>query len=157
MKKVIYFLLTAIVFISWLSCASLETPLTEVPKVQRIIEVNKPKDELYKLSNEWMAKTFKSSKAVIQYQDKEEGVIVGKGFTSVKYLGYVDTYFTMTIEVKDEKLRVTLEDIYLHQIIQSIEVESPLDLQQQWDKAKPELEEIIDRLEAYVKEEAEEW
>ena len=157
MKKVIYFLLTAIVFISWLSCASLETPLTEVPKVQRIIEVNKPKDELYKLSNEWMAKTFKSSQAVIQYQDKEAGVIVGKGFTSVKYLGYVDTWFTMTIEIKDNKLRATLEDIYIYQSIQRALLESPITNQEQWDKAKPELEKIIDRLEAYVKEEAEEW
>jgi len=153
MKKVIYFILTLVVFISWFSCASLETPLTEVPKVQRIVRVNKTKDELYKLSNEWMVKTFKSPKAVIQYQDKEEGIIVGKGFTSVKYLGNADTWFTITIEIKDKKMRITLEDIY----VSSGKFDMPFEIQQHWDKAKPELENIIDRLEDYVGKEAEEW
>ncbi len=153
MKKFIYFILTLVIFISWFSCASLETPLTEEPKVQRIIKVNKPKDELYKLSNEWMVKTFKSSKAVIQYQDKEEGIIVGKGFTSVKYLGNADTRFTITIEIKENRMRVTLEDIY----VSSGKFDMPFEIQQHWDKAKPDLEKIIDLLEAYVGKEAEEW
>ena len=157
MKKVIYSILTLVILISWISCATLETPLTEVPKVQRIIEVDKTKDELYKLSNEWMAKTFKSSKAVIQYQDKEEGIIVGKGVTVVDLVFPVDTWFTMTIEIKDKKLRVTLEDIYFYTSYQSTELETPITNQEQWDKAKPELEEIVARLEAYVGKEAEEW
>ncbi len=59
----------------------------------------------------------------------------------------------MTIEVKENRMRVTLEDIY----ISSGAIDIPLEIQQQWDKAKPELEEIIDRLETYVKEEVEEW
>ena len=153
MKKVISLILTFVVFISWFGCASLDTPLTEEPKVQRIIEVNKLKDQLYKLSNEGMSKIIKSSKAVIQYQDKKEGVIVGKGFTSVKYFGRADTWFTMTMEIKDKKLRVTLEDIH----IISGEFDIPLTTQEQWAKAKPELEKIIDLFEIYVKEEAEEW
>ena len=50
-------------------------------------------------------------------------------------------------------MRATLEDIY----ISTSEFDTPLTNQEQWDKAKPELEKIIERLETYVKEEAEEW
>ena len=157
MKKVIYFLLTAIVFISWVGCASYDTYNKALPpeelKVQRIIEVNKPKDELYKLSNEWLAKTFKSSKAVIQYQDKEEGVIVGKGFTSVMYLGPLDTWFTMTIEIKENRMRITFDDLYITSSSATMRIETEYQMQQ----IKIRCDELIDDLKAYVGKEADEW
>ena len=50
-------------------------------------------------------------------------------------------------------MRVTLEDIY----VSSGKLDMPFEIQQHWDKTKPELENIIDRLEDYVGKEAEEW
>ncbi len=158
MKKVIYFILTIVIFISWVGCASYDTYNKALPpeelKVQRIIEINKPKDELYKLSNEWMAKAFKSSKDVIQYQDKEEGVIVGKGSTMVKYLASMRTWFTMTIEIKDNRMRITFEEFFVKT---STGLVVPIETKYEMEQIKIKCDELIDDLKAYVGKEAEEW
>lgn len=91
------------------------TPLPEDRiKIQRIIETDGSKDELYRLTNEWMAKNFRSSSNVIQYQDKAEGIIVGRGFKETTLLGFkpTDAWFTMTIEMKENRSRVSIEDVY---------------------------------------------
>ena len=48
-----------------------------------VIDVEgKSKDELYILANSWFVAQFNSGKSVIQLNDKEAGVIIGKGYIS---------------------------------------------------------------------------
>lgn len=87
---------------------------------QNVITIDgKSKDELYLASREWFAKTFTSSNAVLQLDDKEAGKLIGKGFadhyvkltpnayTSMKYR----MYFTLSVDIKDNKYRYTISDI----------------------------------------------
>lgn len=111
MKKTILLLLPLLMIA--ISCATEMKAVNEDMRIQRVVTATGDQDELFRLSNEWMAKTFRESSEVIQYQDKEEGVIVGKGFTKSKVgLANFNFWFTMTIESKDQKARVTIEDVY---------------------------------------------
>ena len=83
-----------------------------------VIEIpNKPKSELYSNAQKWFIDMFKSSKDVIQNQDKDQGQIVGKGnmTTSIKGRMGIPWNFVnkMTIQVdcKDNKYRYRIYDI----------------------------------------------
>lgn len=60
-----------------------------------------------------MAKTFVSSKAVLEYQNKELGKIIGNGRTFFVNMGIAEipTSFTLTIEIKDKKFRMIFDNI----------------------------------------------
>ncbi len=76
--------------------------------LQEVHEINLSKDAIFTKSLEWMAQAFAYSTQVIELQDKENGKIIGKGMTEF-YNGDMPTpcRFTMTIEAKDKKYRVT--------------------------------------------------
>ncbi|MFA9178395.1 DUF4468 domain-containing protein, partial [Klebsiella variicola] len=70
----------------------------------------------------WVAKAFTDSNSVIQYADKEEGSIVGKGNVKYPCDGFNDCLanedvrykFTMKIDTKDDKARITFDDIHIY-------------------------------------------
>ncbi|MDX2048331.1 MAG: DUF4468 domain-containing protein [Chitinophagaceae bacterium] len=73
---------------------------------------------LFKLSKEWVYKSFRSGDAVIQTEDEEEGKILCKSFS--KKLVYMNTFVKMdggrfryflTIFCKDNKLKAQISDI----------------------------------------------
>jgi len=158
MRRIIIFIMIITVLFVAFGCATTQKLTKEELTVQSIQEISKSKTELYKLSNEWMAKSFKSSKQVIQYQDKDEGIIVGKGFIGITYTLFpMDTWFTMTIEIKDNKARVTFEDIYISQKVNYQTQETPVTNKAQMDKVRPELEKLITDLSDYLQKGSEEW
>ncbi len=88
-----------------------------VPKTDRmyrkIVTVSATNQELYTKTLEWIARSFGSSDAVIQFKDPEQGKIIGKGIVSVTYtIAPVDTFFTLTIEFKDNRARFTFDNLY---------------------------------------------
>lgn len=105
------------------SCATSTTgeKITEPVEYSDVVEVpNVMKDELYKQVNMWCVDAFKSSDSVIQYNDKEEGVIKGKYIDADLLLDnpgngdeYVNIRSTITLEVKDSKYRVSFSDPYV--------------------------------------------
>lgn len=75
------------------------------------------KAELYVKAQSWLAARFKSSKTVIQMEDKDAGRIIGKANypTEVKaafgnVIGSDYVSFTITIDVKDGRYRCVLSD-----------------------------------------------
>lgn len=73
---------------------------------QEIIDApNKSKSEIYTAAREWFAKSFVSANAVLQMDDKDSGVLVGKG----KIGSSMD--ILIKVETKDGRLRYTLTDI----------------------------------------------
>lgn len=155
------------VIVTMSACATSQTVLpSEQLQIQEIIEVNRPQNELYVLTMEWMAKTFKSSKAVIQYEDKEAGKIVGKGFVLVNYphklvmLALMDapsttlpTWFTITCDIKENKVRITFDNFY-------VEVkgsEFPIEQQKSMDCLQPEIQQLITNLKKFLIKREEEW
>ncbi len=80
------------------------------------------KNTLYSRAISWSAKTFISSQAVIDVQDKEEGKIIckpvidisGKFFPQGGDINSKQSYvrYMITIEVKENKYRCKLSDFY---------------------------------------------
>lgn len=68
------------------------------------------KNQLYQKSRQWFAEIFKSSKSVIENEDKDEGIIYGKGIIDMKddAQGYVS--FALSIRCKDGRIKYTFND-----------------------------------------------
>ena len=76
---------------------------------------NLKKDEIFERSKIWIAKTFKSAKAVIEYEDKETGVIVGNGAVTCHAnagLAEFNVLFTLEEEIKDGKIRIKINNVH---------------------------------------------
>jgi hypothetical protein len=75
------------------------------------------KQELFSRAREWFAKAYKSSKSVIQMEDKESGKIVGKALMSIffKYGGMQpggNINYTISVYLKDGKYKYEITDFY---------------------------------------------
>lgn len=76
------------------------------------------KHELFVRAREWLAKVYRSSTDVIQMEDKENGIIVGKALVEVffKYLGldapggYI--HYTISIYTRDGRYKYEITDFY---------------------------------------------
>ena len=85
------------------------------------------KEQLYQKARAWFNDAFKSSKDVIQIQDKETGELAGKGIMTstviFKYLGerkYNASYnFSMKIFVKDGKYKYELTDFDNYEVAEN--------------------------------------
>ena len=77
------------------------------------------KNQLFDKSKIWLAENFVSSQDVIQYENKEDGIIVGKGSiphyrtTLIGPVRVGNLGFTLVINTKDNKIRVTIKDIHV--------------------------------------------
>jgi len=74
----------------------------------------KTKEQLYVLINYWYTSTFTSGKEVIQLNDKEAGVIIGKGFVEgiATHSGGTNSYKVnlcpiIKTDIKEGKIRIT--------------------------------------------------
>lgn len=109
MKKLIA--LSIISFITTLSFGQNLT-FTEVVEVDSLSQ-----KQIFNLSKEWFAHSFNSAQHVIQYDNAEEGKVIGKGTFKYKGKPMVSgtaatgpVTFTITIEAKDNKYKYTLTD-----------------------------------------------
>ena len=94
--------------IALLGCATTNQATTNT--YQQVVESDKSQQELFKLSNEWIAINFESAKSVIEYSDNESGKIMGHGRMNAA-AGSSHMLFDLTIEVKDNKSRITYTNI----------------------------------------------
>ena len=120
MKKVLL-LLTVITLTS---CGPIKYIVSELHPKEEIVIVDNTKDKLFVLANEWMVEAFKSAEDVIQFTDKDAGIVKGKytmkagTFTPGTYIGYGITTASssteaivaiITIRVKDGAAKITIE------------------------------------------------
>ena len=77
---------------------------TEVVKVDSL-----NKKELYNRVKKWVVLKYKSANDVIQLDDKEDGIIIGKGNFGIKYYSRKPTIeHTLQIETKDGRYKYTI-------------------------------------------------
>lgn len=91
-------------------------PLDKHNAISRSIIYNIPgkkANEIYVEVNNWFVHSFKSGKSVIQLNDKEEGIIIGKGYINAlgSNMGFSNTssaaaWIILRVDIKDEKMRV---------------------------------------------------
>ena len=108
MKKIIGLLVIGFLFVSCKVLLSSNEPVSKVVKVTGINQ-----NELYVRSNNWMVNIFKNAKSVIQFTDKESGVITGKYLLaqvsqSSQYAAAQYVYAVINIQVKDGAAKITV-------------------------------------------------
>lgn len=124
MKKVIYLLTLLMTYTSTL--VAQESNLVIIPKNENglaeyteVISVdNISKNDLYISALEWMNKTYKSGKNVIQTTDKDGGMIIGKAVSQTLNYNNMGAkidggYFSYTFSIysKDNKYKYTIDNI----------------------------------------------
>lgn len=123
MKKLLLFV--ALVSISAISFGQLEQKdlVFENNSFSRVFETKVPPATQYLNAKQWIAKTFGSYKAVVQFEDENAHKIILKGKIVVSKDGEINetlkkwfqdkvTYsFTMTIDIKEGRYRVKIEDV----------------------------------------------
>lgn len=98
------------------SCVSVQT-LTSPENVVKTITVDSNHNSNYVKANEWMVNTFNDAESVIQFSDKEAGVVKGKyvmqaGQMATKYTPQVSPYYAMiTLRVKEKGARIEVVPI----------------------------------------------
>lgn len=97
------------------SCITYQTVQFNEPFQKTWDNLNESKETLFVKSNNWMIQTFNDAESVIQFSDKEEGVITGKylmfgNIVRGSYGASADTrvYAIIKIQVKDNKARITI-------------------------------------------------
>ena len=70
-------------------------------------------DDLFTSANDWLVTQFREADSVIEYTDKEAGIITGKCNADVPLGGFVpvNIEFKLTINVKDDKARIKLDNM----------------------------------------------
>ncbi|MBT8233433.1 MAG: DUF4468 domain-containing protein [Saprospiraceae bacterium] len=151
------FLMLAVASIFMTSCAvtHFESPKDTI----EVIELNDTKDKLYIKANEWMVTTFGSAKSVIQFSDKDEGIIKGKylmkeGQARTQYVPETKDYFAIiTIRVKENASKIEISPVgkFYSQKMYGKELGfTPLMFNTSADA-------IIDEFETYMKKESSDW
>lgn len=104
--------------------------------IQKVVNIpGFTKNQIFEQSKIWIAMNFKSAKAVIEYENKEQGTLIGNGILPNVW----SLCFTMKIDIKDEKLKVSFINLgYAGYHVPIVRVVL--------DKAKPRLLEIPDRI-----------
>lgn len=120
MKKTVLLLM-----ILFCSCTSTQRIPVSIDPVISVIQVDGKKNDLYVKANSWMIEVFTDSKSVIQFKDKEEGIVIGKYLfeRTYTYDGYGNRiemdpiYAIINIQVKDDASRISIEpnDYFIRQ------------------------------------------
>lgn len=117
-KRLFYFI---ILLIMGTGCAAHMPVQAEEKTFSGVFEApGNPKEVLYERVKIWMAQKFQSSKAVIEYENKVDGTIIGNGI--IKYpcegiglecMAKSDwtVPFNMRVDVKDDKFRLTYTNL----------------------------------------------
>jgi hypothetical protein len=97
------------------SCATTDPALTNSTTFNEVVDVDGlPATDLYTRINLWFVDVFNSSESVIEFSDKESGVIKGKYlFRGNDGLYPYDCQSTITVEVKNEKYRISFALPYI--------------------------------------------
>lgn len=105
MKLINSFILIGVSFFI-LGC--LGTPLpAEKAQYEQVVQHSYNKDEAYERSKMWIAKTFNSARAVVEYENKDQGRVIGNGAITYRYgLNTLRAYFSLQIDVKDSRTRL---------------------------------------------------
>jgi uncharacterized protein YceK len=91
MKKI---LLVLVVVLVTTSCGSVKVDKVMIPGMDKVVTVALSKNKGYVKANEWAVTTFANAQSVIQFSDKEEGVIMGKYILANSYTGYTVNAYT---------------------------------------------------------------
>ena len=93
------------------SCASTQVAYTPIT-LTKTATVSGSKNEVYVKANLWLVDIFNSAKSVIQFSDKEAGIIKGKYvlyyIPAAQYIGELEKDATITLIANENQLTITI-------------------------------------------------
>src|SRR5271169_7225778 len=102
-------------------CAGLQ-PIADTDRTfERVVEApSYSKEQIFDGTKIWISENFKSAKAVLEYENKNDGTIIGNGIinypcSGIECMGTGDwkVPFTMRVDIKDKKFRLTFSNLSL--------------------------------------------
>jgi hypothetical protein len=129
MERIVLVMIAAFVLSG---CAGLQRLPADQPVVQKVIEApGLTKDEIFSMSEIWLAENLRVSKAVTEYErkarpvlayaNKKEGILIGNGDIDYPVSGIAEGYkadrevtFTVREDVKDGRARVTFTNLAVY-------------------------------------------
>jgi len=120
MRRWINFIVGTIFFL-FTGCAGMQ-PITEANRTfEKVYEApSYSREEIFNGTKVWIAENFKSAKAVLEYENKDTGTIIGNGIISYPCNGLEcitkadwKVPFTMRVDIKDQKFRLTFSNLHL--------------------------------------------
>jgi len=138
-------------------CGTYMAQPPEKTRYEHIKETTLPPDQVYDKALQWIASTFRSAKAVIEYQDKASGRIIGNGqvdFNRVSRMGVVlPLTFTMTFDVKPGKYKMSFENV----LVKYSDGDQPLGDPADTTSAHNEFKRLCDSFDQYLMKKEAEW
>jgi len=115
MKKIYYTVAIILVSVTLSSCGLSRTAINSPDAKEKNITNTFDQNDNYIKANEWMVQTFNNAKSVIQFSDKEAGIVKGKYImktgtisTNAYAASIPDFSATITIRVKDNAARIEI-------------------------------------------------
>jgi len=118
------------------------------------------KDTLFTKVNMWFVDAFKSAESVIQYSDKESGVIKGKyvGNTGTKLILTYNITSTITVEVRDGRYRILFDNPFIRAYDgHRLAGEGPVTTQEFADKVMDDWKNLSESLKTSINSEVLDW
>ena len=118
MKNLLLSVLIAFLAINLTSCVSTKKLIDSPPPRTKTVENKFNKNSNFIKANEWMVETFNDAESVIQFTDKEAGIVKGiyvmrKGLVTTGLYGTTSTvvpfYAIITIRVRDKASRIEID------------------------------------------------
>lgn len=111
---------------------SQEIPFNDEGKVEFIEIISFDsigKEELFINSQEWVVNAYNSANDVIQMNDKEAGKLIVKGIHQYNnaLIGDLNLHHTLSVSVKDGKIRVSLSNLVFKFILAKADIEVPFE------------------------------
>lgn len=123
--------------------------------IDRTIMIEGSKNDLFVKANNWMVEIFSSSKSVIQFSDKEAGIVIGRylfkdfGATTVmgKIVDFGEIYAIIKLQVKDGTTKITIDA----EDFTEIHSKANENYRYTKEKAVQEINALMDNYEHYLK------
>lgn len=138
-------------------CPGIPKMLTEEESIiQKIVEVpGYTKDQIFERSKMWIAENFKSAKAVLEYENKENGILIGHGnmalpVSDIRSMATLPWRFKFILkeEAKNDKFRVTYSNLI---VINGAGNETSRWVPDDYDKVKTILLNMADEIGASIR------
>lgn len=158
MRKILLLILVSTTLMSCGGYQQIKTTNVSVPPIEEVINLEGSKNDLYVRANKWMVENFNNAKSVIQFSDKEAGVVAGKyligtvgsmgtGLAS-SYVGPTkDVFAVITIDVKDNAAKITLTS----EPFQTMESKQLVNYGLTEESLKAQLNDLVTSFENYMK------
>lgn len=155
MKKISILLVMAFTVIS---CFTIKSTVVNIAPVSDQVQAEGEKNALFVRANNWMVEQFVSAKDVIQFSDKESGVVTGKylmnpatvisTYANSSVINQ-ETYAIIKIQVKDGAGKITIAPAEFSQLITQNKTQRELYYSE--DKARAKIADLIASFKNYMK------